>query len=347
MAEATAKKLNRSGRSYSGKTRIPYNFMRLTTMRNGKECKLSASKLIAMAAIFSYSEGEKVAEFTARKLSEIYGISKSSSERFIKFALEAGLIKRLDKVSRYKCTLEKGADGFLIVEDWAKYAEFEFGNGEKDYLSLNEIKVLFYIVSYCRKMKAPPLWKDSYNSIARRLNIAANTVKAAVKRLKRAGLIRVSGRSWNGHTKMTFSVNEKALAEAKSEVIRRAKSMARQSKEENARNDYYKHLRSVEEERAEHMKEKALADEVYNQAVTELRKLDLEIAKAEVRKSDNLSRLLERQRTAQKQREERLAAMGLTDDDLRPLYHCTKCSDTGKLADGTYCDCYPAWRQRP
>lgn len=349
MAEA-AKKLNRSGRSHSGKIRIPYSLMRLKAMRNGRERKFNATGLTSLAAVFSFSEGENVADFTRRELSERYHLSKSSAERSLRAALEAGLIKRMDRVSKYKFMGEKGDDGFLLIEDWAYFAEFDFGNRKKENLLHNEVRVLFYLISFCRNQKGAPLFRASYSYIAQRLNLSKNTIISAVKRLKSAGLIRMSGRAWNGHTRATFSVNEKALKAARNEVIRRAKAPSTVTQDFNARVDrerYYAHLRAVADDRANRMQEKARSDEAYRNAEQELRKLDLEIAKAQHQaKEDLLELLLERQRAAQKQRSERLAAMGMTDEDLRPLYNCTKCSDTGFLPDGRSCDCFPS-RRRP
>lgn len=350
MAE-TAKKLNRAGHSHSGKLRIPYSFMQLRTMRDGRERKLSAAQLTAVGAIFSFSEGENVADFTCRELSERYRISKSSATRSINAALTAGLVKRMEKISKYKFEGDKGDGGFLLIEEWAYFAEFDVGNGKKEYLSQNDVRVLFHIVSLCRNHKGAPIGKDSYSNIARRLVLSKNTVISCVETLKSAKLIRASGRSWNGYTKMTFSVNEEELSKAKSAVIKRAKAVKSEIQKQNERTEweqYYAHLRNVAEDRAYKMNEKAREDNAYRVAEQDLRELDIEVAKAEhYQKTDILALLLERQRKAQKQRAERLAAMGLTDDDLRPHYNCAKCSDTGFLPDGKGCDCYPARRGRP
>ena len=66
----TAAKLNRAGRSHGGFLRVPYSVMSQTTLRNGQERKLSATQRITTAAIFSFSTGEKSADFTCRELSE-------------------------------------------------------------------------------------------------------------------------------------------------------------------------------------------------------------------------------------------------------------------------------------
>ena len=346
----TAKKLNRAGRSHSGNIRIPYSLMRSTTTRNGRERKLSASLLTATAAIFSFSEGDKIADFTCRELSERYNLSKSSAERAIKAALDAKIVKRLNKISQYKFEGEKGEDGFLLIEEWAYFAEFEFGS-RRGNLSQNDVRVLFYILSLCRSQKGAPIWRASYSHIARRLNLSKNTVIAAVDELKAAKLIYTSGRSWNGHTKMTFSVNEKALSAAKSETIRRAKTISTEIQSANARTDrdrYYAHLQAIAEAPAEKARTRARSDEAYRTAEQELRELDLEIARAEYQgKADIRALLLDRQRAAQERRRERLEAMGLTDDDLRPRYNCVKCSDKGYLPNGAACDCYPTRRGRP
>ena len=117
----------------------------------------------------------------------------------------------------------------------------------------------------------------------------------------------------------------------------------KQSAEEQARarDEWYRERRERAEEIAEYNRRKAEAIDGYSEDLKEMKRLEIAAAKAEasgaVDYSGNilseLSRLRERLKT-------RLASVGLAEDDLRPKYHCKKCSDTGFLSNGKPCDCY-------
>ncbi len=344
----TAAKLNRAGQSHGGFLRVPYTVMSQTTLRNGKERKLSAAQRVTTAAIFSFSTGKKSADFTFRELSERYRISESSAFRAIRAALDGGLVKRKEKVSEYDFEGEAGDDGFLLVREWLYFAIFDFF-GSKEYLSHNEVLVLSYLMSQCRNHKGAAIWRASRRHISRRLNLSPTTVSKSIERLKDAGLIKASGTAKNKHTRETFSIVNAALDKAKNDVVKRVKSKSWEVKEANARADresYYAHLHTAAVERAEKIKARARADEAYRAADDDVRKLDIEIAKAQVGSLPTLPFLIERQRAAQARRAEHLAAMNLTENDLLPVWSCKKCSDSGFLPDGRACDCYPT-RGRP
>ncbi len=327
---------------------MPYTVMSQTTLRNGKERKLSAAQRVTTAAIFSFSTGKKSADFTFRELSERYRISESSAFRAIRAALDGGLVKRKEKVSEYDFEGEAGDDGFLLVREWLYFAIFDFF-GSKEYLSHNEVLVLSYLMSQCRNHKGAAIWRASRRHISRRLNLSPTTVSKSIERLKDAGLIKASGTAKNKHTRETFSIVNAALDKAKNDVVKRVKSKSWEVKEANARADresYYAHLHTAAVERAEKIKARARADEAYRAADDDVRKLDIEIAKAQVGSLPTLPFLIERQRAAQARRAEHLAAMNLTENDLLPVWSCKKCSDSGFLPDGRACDCYPT-RGRP
>lgn len=344
----TAAKLNRAGRSHGGFLRVPYSVMSQKVMRDGQERKLSAAQRVTTAAIFSFSTGKKSADFTCRELSERYRISESSAFRAIRAALDGGLVKRKKRISEYDFEGEAGDDGFLLVREWLYFAIFDFF-GNKEYLSHNEVLVLSYLMSQCRNRKGAAIWRASRRHIARRLNLSPTTVSKSIERLKDAGVIKASGHAINGHTREVFSLVNDVLNKAKDDVIKRVKSKSAEIKEANARADresHFEHLHTAAIERADKMNKRVRADEAYRAADDEFRKLDIEIAKAQVRSLPTLPFLVERQRAAQSRRVERLAAMNLTENDLLPVWSCKKCSDSGFLPDGRACDCYPT-RGRP
>lgn len=115
------------------------------------------------------------------------------------------------------------------------------------------------------------------------------------------------------------------------------------SAEEQAREreEWYRARRDRAEEIAEYNRRKAEAIDGYAEDLKEMKRLEIAAEKAEADGSVNhaqdilseLSRLRDKLKT-------RLASVGLSEEDLRPKYHCKKCSDTGYLPNGKPCDCY-------
>ncbi len=348
MTEA-AKKLNRSGGSHSGKLRVPYSLMRQTVERDGKERKLSGAQLITAAAIFSFTKRDeetneiiRSADFELSEFSARYAISISAAYRGVKVSLDSGLAKRNDKIYKYDFEGEVGEDGFLIVEEWLYHAQFQF-EIDKDYLTRTEVLVLSYLISQSKNRKGG-IWKASDRHIARRLSLSPTTVGKSLERLKCGELIYITGRATNKYTKKTFSVNFEALERAKAEVVNRSKGEKESVREANARADreaYYAHLQAAEEARAERMNARARADDEYLLAEREYKRLDFEIAKAEVYHLPTLADLQRKQREAGERRAKRLEALNLSELDLLPKRRCQKCNDTGFLPNGKACDCYP------
>lgn len=111
----------------------------------------------------------------------------------------------------------------------------------------------------------------------------------------------------------------------------------------NARADreqFYARRKNKAEANADKIFERAMKSPEFYQATHELRKLDIEIAKAELHKPQDVPELAKRQKILQGVRAKALAGLGLTERDLLPKWYCPKCSDTGYLPNGAACDCY-------
>ena len=182
------------------------------------------------------------------------------------------------------------------------------------------------------------------NSHLRIVGFLLKNLGKSLERLKCGELIYITGRATNKYTKKTFSVNFEALERAKAEVVNRSKGEKESVREANARADreaYYAHLQAAEEARAERMNARARADDKYLLAEREYKRLDFEIAKAEVYHLPTLADLQRKQREAGERRAKRLEALNLSELDLLPKRRCQKCNDTGFLLNGKACDCYP------
>lgn len=110
--------------------------------------------------------------------------------------------------------------------------------------------------------------------------------------------------------------------------------------ERSERERYYAARRERAERRAERALSIARKDEEFVRAETDIRKGEIETARAEVFSPEELPRLKEALEQARARRESAMLRLHLSERDFLPRYACEKCSDTGFLPDGRLCDCY-------
>ena len=113
----------------------------------------------------------------------------------------------------------------------------------------------------------------------------------------------------------------------------------------NAKSDrerYYALLREKAQSRAEKFLAKANANERFKEITTELSKMEIALAKAEVFEPQNLPSLQDRKTALLQERKNILSGLEINEQDLLPQFSCKRCSDTGFLPSGTACNCYKA-----
>ncbi len=106
------------------------------------------------------------------------------------------------------------------------------------------------------------------------------------------------------------------------------------------RERYYSVMRARAESRAEEARRKAEENADYKNAVAQIKKKEIELAKAEVFSPDKVEEITRALTDATQKRDAALKALGLTELSFAPDYTCKKCSDTGFLPNGRACDCY-------
>ncbi len=141
-----------------------------------------------------------------------------------------------------------------------------------------------------------------------------------------------------GGVRMPAEIPDPAAAGKAKEPYRSEAAVA--ADERSARDIYYTRLRDRAMRRVERAEAIAARDEEFSAAERELRSLGLELAKAELSETSDLTPLKERVELAKKRRAEALARLRLSERDFTPAFTCKKCSDTGFLPDGKLCDCY-------
>ena len=111
----------------------------------------------------------------------------------------------------------------------------------------------------------------------------------------------------------------------------------------NAKSDrerYYSLLREKAQTRAEKFIAKANANTRFKEITTELSKMEIALAKAEVFEPTTLPALTQQKQSLLAERKTILSEMGIKETELTPQFVCGKCSDTGFLPSGAACNCY-------
>lgn len=340
MALQTNAKLNRAGRSHGGWIVRPLD---LSVFGDGH---FTSVERILLSALYTFSLND-FCKFTYSELLSRYRCSVSSVYRTIKKTLNSGKFIRGEKKCLYSFDGARRDDLlYIIIEEWLFFASFRIGE-ETSYLSRIEAEILSLLRDYQRRH-----WSTSQNFVADRLGIAPSTASLAFARLTKMKLIAATTatgerreRAANHHTRTFYRVNEKLLAQKKQEVVSRKKSARETVKaadEETDRLRYYARLRQAESDRIENLE--ARLGKEFAALKQQLGVLEMEIGKAEARgRSDRLRELQARRNEIKAAMRKKLEQCGLTERDLEPHYICEKCSDTGVLPDGTFCDC---WKER-
>lgn len=108
-----------------------------------------------------------------------------------------------------------------------------------------------------------------------------------------------------------------------------------------ARESWYCGRRQKAEEKAEEVQNRAYRISGYQTNEKRLIDLSIKIAFAEAKQSSDSVVLEKEYEACVGKRRSMLASIGLTEDDLKVHYYCTKCNDTGfDKKTGQTCDCY-------
>lgn len=104
-------------------------------------------------------------------------------------------------------------------------------------------------------------------------------------------------------------------------------------------------LYSERKRNAEHLafeiNQRVMQDEQYSNLCYAIRNLNLDIAKAEYECQYSLSEHLCAKRDfLRQQRTQALQALGFSEEQLKPIYTCPKCKDTGYVEGGGICECF-------
>jgi len=107
------------------------------------------------------------------------------------------------------------------------------------------------------------------------------------------------------------------------------------------RERWYEARRREAESKAESVLDRFLQDEDFSRIHKRLRTIEYDIAKAEVdADTKKMTKFTQEKARLTMQYRGIIERNGMTEEDLMPIWHCSKCKDTGYLQDGKMCDCY-------
>ena len=328
--------------------RIPYEFL---------SKGFTAAGLLTLGKIFTFSSAnakDGICRSSFKTFANDFRLSERQIARQVK-ELKAEKIVVQDKSRRacaaYTYAGKKCGNAFIRSDLYLYQKEFEICGEGKRYLTHSEILVLSLIQTHCGNPNAGK-YTGSIRGMAKLLGLSSSTVQRCLDVLKRAHLITCESKAPNGSRWSTYRINKKLLRTKEREARDSDKKgyvdpkiAALDAKSE--REHFYAVARDRANAPAEQMKARLRADERYREAERQYNRLMPMIGKYDAFGQAEESRKAkgEQKRWAAVMAE-RMAALNISPEDLRPRYRCVKCSDTGFLPNGQMCDCYPKGGRR-
>lgn len=304
---------------------------------------VKGAALFIAGEIFSFSNDFKPCRRTHDKFKDNLDVSSSTVVRGIKKLEELDLIESVGK-SAYKFKPFK-SNVCLRFELVMATTEFYFREDKKRNkpaetrkFTYSEDTVFAWLYN---KGKDGKVVACSVSEIAAQLNLSKKTVNAALLELRRANLIFMTEKGVNASVRSEYKLHNNYVRRLKKTAKRAAKAAQTDEERKAARESYYYDKRARAETRADFNRRRALKDETFKTANSELNKLAIEEGKAEALNLPTLPELQAKRRELERQRAESLKRLNLRLEDLEPQYECKLCNDTGyDLKTGRPCSCY-------
>lgn len=330
--------------------RIPYEFL---------SKGLTAAALLILGKIFTFSnisnKQDSVCRSSFRRFAQDFRLSERQIARKVKELKGKKVVlqdKSLNTCAAYTYAGEKCGKSFIRSDLYLYQKEFEIHGEGKRYLTVSEILVLSLIWTHCNNPETGK-YTGSIRGMAKLLGLSPSTVQRCIEVLKRANLIVCEAKAPNGSRWSSYRVNEKHLKTAEREYKNSAKKEGYVDPKiaaldaQSEREHFYSVAKRRAEAPAEQAKERLRSDERYRTAEKALNDLKIPQARAEITNDTAELKRIGKERTSWKAvLLERMKAMNISPEDLRPRYRCVKCSDTGFRPNGQMCDCYPKGGRR-
>lgn len=344
--------------------RIPYDIFDDLSEKMGA---FSRAELFVLAKIFTYStiKGQPTARCRSKIIdfSKDFRLSERHVSRVIGYLLSTNVIEKVKDEngqsirSLYRYVGAPMRAAHIRIDMYLLQTEFEFKNGERRYLTTSEALILAYMLTHCNDPKKRK-FQGSIRTIAKKLKISPATVALSIHNLMKASLIFRPDKAKNSSHWTVYHANKGLLRKTKKSYEKEIESQSSGLEEQrtvvyvtpavaaaNAKADrerYYARLQEKANAPALQHKKRLEQDEQYAQAQKEVNIMQYSIAKAELDgDAKRLKGLRAQERRWQKVIRERMAALNISDEDLRPRYLCPDCRDSGFRSDGKGCTCYP------
>ena len=315
---------------------------------------VNRSEALFRGVAYSYSAAFSSWKGSYAELAERYNIGYATVARAVpKLSVigDVDVIQRGARGTEYVYTGAIAPDApFIRTDNYLFFEEFQI-DGISRALSKSEIDVLSLIKTHTTNKKKDH-FDGSIADIAGILGLSARTVGRIVLRLLRAELIFRDGKGINLHVKSTYRANMKLFRyldrkhnpdkKTEKESSDVATEEMIQERDARSRADYYKEMQAKEDERIEKIERLLIKHSAKAREATEgLRRAVSQAEMYKFRGQDQQLATLEEKKTIWKMIQiEALQAIGYPADSLERRVRCRSCSDTGKRADGTSCDCW-------
>ena len=316
-----------------------------------KPCR---SVLTIAGAISSFSMGAaKSCGYSYSAFQNKFGYSRATVAHAIAELKKSGEIAQSKRKSGAVYHYEgENSGAYITTEIWLYHTLFRIGSKER-YLRNSEIDVLSLMMTHANNPNGAGTYRGSFRMIEGILSLSHHTVHKAISALLEAGLIfrAAEDKGVNGHKMSVYRINAKLIRRSKKAY---KKAQERQNAPKDYRNEqekaadaraemarYYAIRQDERQRRIEHFKGLLESDGEYVRVQKEIRRLDIEIAKAEVFNLGTIAQLRAEMRQKEAIRARRMAALNVSEKDLNPPYYCVECHDTGeRIADHRMCDCW-------
>lgn len=352
-------------RARSGYIRAPYAFFR--QMVNGRRPRTSLVAVRGLIYSFSNTKGDPDAalRLSLREFGGKIHYAKSTIVDALNDlrADELFVQDKSDPARAAYTSKDRVFDkSFIRMDLFLFTTKFRIKKSDRSgYLTDAAKKVLSLFITHCTNPKGDGAFHGSVRGIANLVGLCNASVQKAIKLLFSMELIfrPEDCRGVNGHWRSTYKINGKLLRtcykayKKEEKTLQSAPQSAKDKEISDAdiradRERFYAARQAQANARAEHFKEVLNADPKYHELRMEHAKLDPEIARAECSEDrKKAEKLNAKKKSLAIQIARRMRSLGISKEDLRPVFSCNKCRDTGfRIDTGIACDCYPGISRR-
>ncbi len=349
---------------YAGCRKLRLPTPRKRGLRGEHERGLSGFENLAFsffAAFSSPGESGKQCAVRHEDLKRFFHAGSATVNYALKNLIAADMIEQ-DKTDRretkYRVKIKINKEKYIYIDSENMLNRGLEVNGTFYHLTRHEILVYSHIMTACLNPDGEEVFRGSYNKIANTLGMSASSAGKCVRKLINIKAVECTLSGLNNDVESEYKLNPDLLqiGKAKRELWEEDRR-ERKTRREQRKPEYLKRIEAQDQEAARQSelarrREKAerhanfymmklSRDSKYQLINSRLKELEIEIAKAEVFRPNDVAALVKEYEDLRQELDKRMSKIGITRQMLTPQWHCRKCKDTGwRLSDHKICDCY-------